>query len=78
MLDMEQATIYEAETRILNQGVKRNIKRFPQDFMFWLNHIEFLKINREFSSNQQGMSSQIVMTYPSKKSTTGLPYAFTK
>ena len=36
MLDRELAQLYEVETRVLNQAVKRNIKRFPEDFMFRL------------------------------------------
>ena len=34
MLDRDLAELYGVETRILNQAVKRNIKRFPEDFMF--------------------------------------------
>ena len=34
MLDFDLAALYEVETRVLNQAVKRNIKRFPKDFMF--------------------------------------------
>ncbi|MDA3907324.1 MAG: ORF6N domain-containing protein, partial [Bacteroidales bacterium] len=37
MLDFDLAMLYEVETRVLNQAVKRNIKRFPTDFMFQLN-----------------------------------------
>ncbi len=36
MLDSDLAALYEVEIRILNQAVKRNIKRFPKDFMFQL------------------------------------------
>jgi ORF6N domain len=36
MLDRELALLYEVETRVLNQAVKRNMKRFPADFMFQL------------------------------------------
>ena len=36
MLDKDLAELYGVETRVLNQAVKRNIKRFPQDFMFQL------------------------------------------
>jgi len=36
MLDFDLAALYEVETRVLNQSVKRNIKRFPKDFMFQL------------------------------------------
>lgn len=41
MLDFDLAALYEVETRVLNQAVKRNIKRFPQDFMFQLTKAEF-------------------------------------
>ncbi len=34
MLDFDLATLYEAEARSLNQAVKRNLRRFPEDFMF--------------------------------------------
>ena len=36
ILDFDLAMLYEVETRVLNQSVKRNIKRFPTDFMFQL------------------------------------------
>ncbi len=36
MLDSDLAMLYSVETRILNQAVKRNIKCFPEDFMFQL------------------------------------------
>lgn len=41
MLDSDLAELYEVETRVLNQQVKRNLKRFPEDFMFQLNKEEF-------------------------------------
>ena len=36
MLDFDLAKLYHVETKVLNQAVKRNIKRFPSDFMFQL------------------------------------------
>ncbi|MBC7524439.1 MAG: ORF6N domain-containing protein [Flavobacterium sp.] len=66
MLDYDLASLYEIETRVLKQSVKRNISRFPIDFMFVLNENE---INE--------MVSQIVI--PSKSYFEGsLPFAFTK
>ena len=53
MLDRELAQLYEVETRVLNQAVKRNIKRFPEDFMFSLSALE-----------RQIMQSQIVNETP--------------
>lgn len=67
MFDFDLAEIYEVETRILNQAVKRNTDRFPKDFMFRLTEKEW-----------QGMSSQFVMTYPQKRPKTAIPYAFTE
>jgi len=40
MLDFDLAEIYGVETKVLNQSVKRNIDRFPSDFMFQLNKFE--------------------------------------
>ena len=67
MLDFDLAALYEVETRILNQAVKRNLKRFPPDFMFKLTSTEWAR-----------MSSQIVMTYKSKRPKTATPFAFTE
>jgi len=44
MLDFDLATLYEVETRALNQAVKRNVDRFPEDFMFQLNKSEWKKL----------------------------------
>ena len=43
MLDRDLARLYGVETKALNQAVKRNIKRFPEDFMFQLSHEECLR-----------------------------------
>ena len=56
MLDFDLAELYEVETRILNQSVKRNLDLFPSDFMFKLSVREW-----------EHMSSQFVMTYPAKR-----------
>ena len=67
MFDFDIADLYEVETRVLNQAVKRNIERFPGDFMFQLSQAEW-----------ENMSSQIVMTYPERRPKTAIPYAFTE
>ena len=41
MLDFDISELYEVETRVLNQAVKRNVIRFPEDFMFQLSNKEF-------------------------------------
>ncbi|MBZ4189603.1 ORF6N domain-containing protein [Niabella beijingensis] len=84
LLDFDLALLYEVETRVLNQTVKRNNKRFPADFMFQLTKEEKLllipQIEALNNNNQSttGMSSQFVMTYPGKRPKTALPYAFTE
>jgi len=78
MLDFDLAALYEVETRVLNQTVKRNIKRFPQDFMFQLTKAELENIRFQIDALEQNMSSQVVMTYPSKRPNIALPYAFTE
>ncbi len=48
MLDSDLAILYNVATRVLNQSVKRNIERFPADFMFELNENEWKILNNEF------------------------------
>ena len=67
MLDFDLAEIYQVETRVLNQSVKRNIQRFPEDFMFQLTSQEWTD-----------MSSQFVMTSRLKRPKTARPLAFTE
>jgi phage regulator Rha-like protein len=77
MLDFDLAELYEVETRVLNQAIKRNIESFPEDFMFRLTKEEWENISS--SQTVMMMSSQTVMTQ-SPKNRTGkyLPYAFTE
>jgi hypothetical protein len=66
MLSTHLADLYKVETRVLNQAVKRNISRFPEDFMFQLN-----------TSEAEQLVSQNVIRH--KKYFGGsLPYAFTE
>ncbi len=67
MLDFDLAVLYEVETRVLNQAIKRNIESFPLDFMFRLTKNEW-----------DGMPSQIVMTSTIKRPKSALPYTFTE
>jgi len=48
MLDSDLAAMYQVETRRLNEAVKRNIKRFPSDFMFQLTDEEFRSLKSQF------------------------------
>jgi len=46
MLDKDLAELYKVETRVLNQAVKRNIARFPEDFMFALTRSEIERMSQ--------------------------------
>ncbi len=46
MLDRDLAELYGVETRALNQAVRRNIDRFPEDFMFRLTREEIMRISQ--------------------------------
>lgn len=56
MLDSDLAKLYGVETRVLNQAVRRNLKRFPEDFLFRLSKDEFENLKSQFviSSSQWG------------------------
>lgn len=89
MLDFDLAQLYEVETRVFNQAVKRNLDSFPKDFMFRLTAKEWKVIastqtfaingNIDDTSEDSSLTSQSVM---SKKTGRGgrrtLPYAFTE
>lgn len=78
MLDRDLAALYDVETRVFNQAVKRNIDRFPEDFMFRITMDEWQSIKNQSEMATQTMSSQIVMTSTSKRPLSALPYAFTE
>ena len=59
MLDFDLALLYEVETKALNQAVKRNIKRFPDDFMFQLTPKEWESIRSQIVTGYE--SSPTVM-----------------
>lgn len=79
MLDEDLAALYEVETKALNRAVKRNLERFPADFMFQLSTEEFAALR--FQSGTSNLRSQIVT---SNEKTVGrggrryAPYAFTE
>ncbi len=54
MLDNDLAELYGVETRRLNEQVKRNIKRFPEDFMFQLSEPEFKNLKSQFAISSWG------------------------
>jgi len=54
MLDFDLARLYQVETKVLNQAVRRNIKRFPLDFMFQLDNKEFTNLKSQFVTSSWG------------------------
>ena len=66
MLDFDLATLYDIETRVLKQAVRRNIKRFPTDFMFELTIKEYQYLRSQFVTLKRGQHSKY------------LPFAFTE
>ena len=66
MLDRDLAELYHVETRRLNEQVKRNIERFPEEFMFQLSKEEFENWKSQFATSNDKMSLRKI------------PYAFTE
>ena len=54
MLDYDLAALYEVETRVLKQAVRRNIDRFPEDFMFELTRDEYNSLRSQFVTLEEG------------------------
>lgn len=54
MLDFDLAEMYEVETKNLNKAVKRNIERFPEDFMFQLSPNEFENLRFQIGTSSWG------------------------
>lgn len=65
MLDADLSELYSIETKRLNEQVKRNISRFPEDFMFQLTELEFQNLKSQIATSSWG-------------GTRKLPYAFTE
>ena len=59
MLDRDLATLYGIETKVLNQAVKRNMSRFPEDFMFQLTEIEFQNLKSQIVTSSWGGSRKL-------------------
>ena len=66
MLDVDLANLYKVETRVLKQAVRRNIKRFPEDFMFELTSDETASLRSQSVTLKRGQHSKYA------------PFAFTE
>jgi hypothetical protein len=78
LLDADLARLYGVETRVLNQAVKRNLDRFPAEFVFQLTDDEILSISQTVTSKSAALTSQIVMSKPGRGGRRHRPYAFTE
>ncbi|MDR0320502.1 MAG: ORF6N domain-containing protein [Treponema sp.] len=93
MLDSDLAALYGVELRTLNQAVKRNIKRFPVDFMFQLSSDEWDSLRSQFATSNEGeplrsqfvtskkgdsLRSQFVISKSNRGGRRYAPYAFTE
>ena len=63
MLDHDLANLYKVETKVLKQAVRRNIKRFPNDFMFELTNQEFSILRSQFVTSSWGGSRYAPMAF---------------
>lgn len=70
MLDSDLAKLYGVETKVLNQAVKRNLERFPQDFMIIPNSSELASIRSQFVTLDTVTNQNSVFRYT--------PYLFTE
>ena len=68
MLDFDLAALYEVETKRLNESVKRNILRFPDDFMFQLTRQEYNSLRSQIATLEKGRGQYSKFN----------PYAFTE
>ncbi len=68
MLDNDLAELYQVETKVFNQAVKRNSERFPDDFMFQLSEEEYESLRSQFVTLETGRG----------KHRKYMPYAFTE
>ena len=60
MLDRDLAQLYGVETKVFKQAVRRNIERFPEDFMFELSKSEFINWRSQFvTSNHDKMGVEV-------------------
>ncbi len=74
MLDMDLAGLYGVLTKYLNQQIRRNIKRFPEDFMFQLTRDEAENLRLHFATSSS-RSQFVALKYGGRRY---LPYAFTE
>ena len=79
ILDSDLAAFYGVETRALNQAVKRNIERFPSEFMFRLKKEELENMRSQIvTTNDEILKSQFVISKGKRGGRQKMPYVFTE
>lgn len=63
MLDLDLAALYGVETKRLKEQVRRNISRFPEDFMFELNKEEFDSLRSQIATSKRGGTRYLPMVF---------------
>ena len=63
MLDRDLAELYDVETKVLNQAVKRNIERFPEEFMFQLTTEELEILRSQIVTSSWGGTRYLPMAF---------------
>ena len=64
MLDSDLADLYQVQTKVLNQAVRRNSNRFPEDFMFQLTKVEFKNlISQNVTSSSHGGRRKLPLVF---------------
>jgi phage regulator Rha-like protein len=76
ILDHDLAALYGVPTKVFNQAVKRNIRRFPTDFMFRLTVEEYKSLRSQFVTSN--LISTFEISKPGRGGRRTLPYAFTE
>ena len=66
MLDFDLAFLYQIETKVLKQAVRRNVERFPDDFMFELTKEEFDNLRSQFVTSSYGGTRYMPFAFQSK------------
>lgn len=63
MLDVDLATLYDVETKVLKQQVRRHAERFPEDFMFELTRDEFNRLRSQIVTSKRGGTRYLPMAF---------------
>jgi len=78
MMDSDLAELYEIGVKVLNQAVKRNIERFPADFMFQLSQEEWTNLRSQKVTSSSGLKAQVMISNSNYGGRRYAPFVFTE